>query len=156
MTYSILTIGYGNLPIQDFIQNLKRNKVQAVIDIRSYPYSRFQKMYNRKPIKAILEESGIGYKFMGGSLGGRPKSPELLTNEEPDYNKIRKTISYQQGLDYLEKALEFDCRIVLLCACGDYQKCHRYNLVGKDLERMGYEILHIQRNGSTTQDKRLF
>ncbi len=156
MTYSILTIGYGNLPIQDFIQNLQKNKVQAVIDIRSYPYSRFQKLYNRKPLEAILKENGIGYRFMGDCLGGRPKSPELLTNEEPDYNKIRKTISYLQGLDYLEKALEFDCRIVLLCACGDYQKCHRNNLVGKDLEKMGYTVEHIQRDGSIVVNNQLF
>ncbi len=47
-------------------------------------------------------------------------------------------------------------RIVLLCACYDFAKCHRYNLVGIDLEKKGYEVLHILKDGSVTQEKRLF
>ena len=156
MTYSILTIGIGNLPIQDFISNLQNNKAQAVIDIRSKPYSRYRPDFNQKRLEQHLLANKIGYKFLGKELGGIPSNPELLTNELPDYNKIRKTILYQQGLDYLEKGIEFNCRMVLLCACSDYTKCHRYNLVGKDLERKGYEVIHIQRDGSLTQDRRLF
>ena len=156
MTYSILTIGVGNQSIQNFISNLQKNNVQAVIDIRSKPYSRYRPDFNRKALEEYLLASKIGYKFQGDKLGGIPSNPELQTNDLPDYNKIRKTIIYQQGLDYLEKGIEFNCRMVLLCACSNYTKCHRYNLVGKDLERKGYEVIHIQRNGDLTQDRRLF
>jgi hypothetical protein len=93
---------------------------------------------------------------MGDSLGGIPKSPEFLTNGEVDNDKIRKSVNYQKGLNYIEKGLEFGCKMVLLCACSDYTKCHRYNLVGMDLERMGYEVIHILRDGSITQERRLF
>ncbi len=152
----IFTIGIGNQPIQDFIQNLKKYNIQAVIDIRSKPDSRYRPDYNRQTLQKHLLTNKIGYKFQGDKLGGIPSNPELYTNELPDYEKIRKTIPYQQGLDYLEKGLEFDCRMALLCACSDYTKCHRYNLVGKDLERKGYEVMHILKDGSKTQYRGLF
>lgn len=156
MTYSILTIGYGNLSIQEFIQNLKKNNIQAVIDIRSKPYSRYRPDFNHSKLQEHLLANNIGYRFLGEKLGGIPNNPELYTEDLPDYEKMRKTIAYQKGLDYLEKGLEFDCRMVLMCACGDYQKCHRYRLVGVDLEKRGFEVLHIMRDGSITQEKRLF
>ncbi len=152
----IFTIGIGNQPIQDFIQNLQNYNIQAVIDIRSKPYSRYRPDYNRPTLQKHLLANKIGYKFQGDKLGGIPSNPELYTNELPDYEKIRKTIHYQQGLDYLEKGLEFDCRMALLCACSDYTKCHRYNLVGWDLERLGYEVIHILKDGSKTQYRGLF
>lgn len=156
MTISILTIGYGNLDISQFISNLQRNNVQVVIDIRSKPYSRYRPDYNRNNLEQHLVANKIGYKFQGDKLGGLPSNPTLLTDNLPDYNKIRNTLPYQRGLDYLEKGLEFGCRMVLLCACSDYMKCHRHNLVGYDLERLGYEVAHILRDGSKVQDKRLF
>jgi len=139
----IYTIGIGNQPIDDFIHNLQKHNIQAVIDIRSKPYSRYRPNYNRQTLEKHLLANKIGYKFQGDTLGGIPSNPELYINDLPDYEKIRKTIPYQQGLDYLEKGLEFDCRMALLCACSDYAKCHRYNLVGRDLERLGYEVIHI-------------
>ena len=134
----IYTIGIGNQPIQVFIKNLKKYNIQAVIDIRSKPYSRYRPDYNRQALQNHLSANKIGYKFQGDKLGGIPNNPELLTNNLPDYEKIRKTILYQQGLGYLEKGLDFNCRMALWCACSDYTNCHRHNLVGLDLERLGY------------------
>ena len=156
MTYSILTIGYGNLSIQEFIHILIKNNIQAVIDIRTKPYSRYRPDFNHSKLQKHLLADNIGYRFLGEKLGGIPNNSELYTDDLPDYEKIRKTITYQQGLEYLEKGLEFDCRMVLMCACGDYQKCHRYRLVGMDLERKGFEVLHIMSDGSISQEKRLF
>lgn len=156
MTQSILTIGYANLSIQEFLETLKKNNVQAVIDTRSIPHSRYHVNYNRKRLVDYLKGYGIGYRFMGNYLGGLPKDENLKTNGTPDYNKIRKSLNYQKGLDFLEKGLEFNCRMVLLCACADYTKCHRYNLIGADLQRMGYNVMHIQKDGSVIDQKRLF
>ncbi len=156
MTISILTIGYANQSISEFIKNLQNNNVEAVIDIRSKPYSRYRPQYNRKSLEEHLLSNGIGYKFQGDKLGGLPSNPDLYTDDLPDYDKVRKTLPYQQGLNYLEKGLEFGCKMVLLCACSDYTKCHRHNLVGFDLERFGYEVMHILRDGSKTYQRRLF
>jgi uncharacterized protein (DUF488 family) len=156
MIYRILTIGCGNLSIQDFIKNLKKNEVQVVLDIRTTPFSRFRPHFNKERFKQSLQESGIGYQFMGKSLGGIPKSPEFLTDGEVDNNKIRKSINYQKGLNYIEKGLEFDCKMVLVCDCSEYKNCPRHNLLGIDLEKLGYEVIHILRDGSITQEKRLF
>lgn len=156
MITDIYTIGYGNQDIHTFIQNLQSHNIQAVIDIRSRPYSRYRPDFNQKKLKEHLMANGIGYMFQGDKLGGIPKDQELYSSGLPDYSKIRKTIPYQQGLDYLEKGLEFDCKMVLLCACSQYQKCHRYKLVSLDLEQLGYSVYHILKDGSKMQNKGLF
>jgi hypothetical protein len=65
MIYRILTTGCGNLSIQDFILNLKKNEVQLVLDIRTSPYSRFRPHFNKSRFKQSLQESGIGLSVYG-------------------------------------------------------------------------------------------
>lgn len=156
MIYRVLTIGYSNLEIDKLILNLKKHQINTLIDVRSKPFSRFRPDFRRNNLRKHLESQRIQYIFMGDKLGGIPKNLNLYTNGLPDHDKIRRTIDYQKGLDYLEKGLEFGCSMVLLCACSDYTKCHRHNLIGVDLERKGYEVLHILKDGSLTQDRRLF
>ncbi len=149
MTFSIYTIGYGNHSISNFIQILKEYQIQAVIDVRTTPFSRYRPAFNQKRLIEHLSEAGIGYKHKGTELGGLPKDPLLLTDGFPDYEKIRKTIPYQNGINYLECGIEIEFRIVIMCSCLDYRKCHRHNLIGLDLIRRGYDVIHISKDGKT-------
>ncbi len=156
MTFCIYTIGYGNRAISNFIQILKDNQIQVVIDVRSVPYSRYRPAYNTKSLEKHLTDVGIGYMFKGNQLGGMPKDSDLQTNDLPDYEKIRKTLSYQQGLSDLECGIEMGYRIAILCACLNHTDCHRNKLIGVDMARKGYEVYHISKNGDITQNERLF
>lgn len=156
MTFCIYTIGYGNRSISDFIQILKDNQIQVVVDVRSMPYSRFRTAFNSKALAQSLTDVGIDYMFKGKELGGRPKDSNLQTNNLPDYEKIRITEFYQQGLCDLECGIELGYRIVILCACLNHTDCHRNKLIGVDLALKGYEIRHINKNGVITQNERLF
>ena len=156
MTFCIYSIGYGNRSISDFIQILKDNQIQVLVDVRSMPYSRFRTVFNSKALAQSLTDVGIDYMFKGKELGGRPKNPNLQTNNLPDYEKIRNTEFYQQGISDLECGIELGYRIVILCACLDHTDCHRNKLIGVDLARKGYEVRHINKNGVITQNERLF
>lgn len=156
MTFCIYSIGYGNRSISDFIQILKDNQIQVVVDVRSMPYSRYRPAFNSKALAQNLTDVGIGYMFKGNELGGKPKDVALQSNDLPDYDKIRKTISYQQGLYYLECGIELGFRIAVLCACLDHTDCHRNKLIGVDMARKGYEVYHINKNGAISQNERLF
>ena len=61
MTFCIYTIGYGNRSISDFIQILKDNQIQVVVDVRSVPYSRYRPAFNSKALAKNLTDAGIGY-----------------------------------------------------------------------------------------------
>lgn len=151
----IFTIGYGNRQLYNFIRLLKENKVGAVIDIRSRPYSRFRPEFNKKSLSASLREAGVKYGFKGDELGGKPKNRLLYTDQRLDYSKVRKTLNYQQGLNYLEKGIELGFNLVILCSELDYLNCHRYSLVGEDLCKKGYEVIHIDKYGKLVKHKRL-
>ncbi|MFK7048479.1 hypothetical protein FLACOL_01577 [Flavobacterium columnare] len=147
MTFCIYTIGYGNRSISEFIQILKDNQIQVVVDVRSIPYSRYRPAFNSNALEKHLVDSGISYMFKGNELGGLPKDPNLQTDNLPDYEKIRKTLPYQQGLSDLECGIELGYRIALLCACLHHKDCHRNKLIGKDLAEKGITVLHINKAG---------
>lgn len=65
----IYTIGYGNRNLNTFINLLKEYEITYLIDVRSYPNSRFNANFNRSTISIILKNIGIKYLFMGDSLG---------------------------------------------------------------------------------------
>ena len=148
MTFCIYTIGCGNRSISEFIQYLKDNQIQVVVDVRSVPFSRYRPAFNNNQLEKHLADSGIGYMFKGNELGGLPKDPNLQTDDLSDYEKIRKTLHYQQGLSDLECGIELGYRIAILCACLHHKDCHRNKLIGMDLARRGINVYHINKVGT--------
>ncbi len=61
----LMTAGYNTdgevMPVGDYIANLKKNGVQAVLDVRSWPNSKKAPDYNRGKIQAALKAAGIQY-----------------------------------------------------------------------------------------------
>ena len=67
----ILTIGHSNHTTEFFLDLLSRNRVAALVDVRSSPYSRFNPQFNRETIASSLKSSNIEYVYLGDELGGR-------------------------------------------------------------------------------------
>ena len=68
----LYTIGHSNRKIEDFISILKKFDVKILIDIRTYPFSKYVPDYNKENISRSLTESGIEYLYKGDKLGGMP------------------------------------------------------------------------------------
>ena len=156
MQTKLYTIGYGNRKIEDFIMLLKKYEINLLVDIRSMPYSRFRPSFNKNVLEQYLVNENIDYRFLGKELGGIPENKDLYINDIPDYQKMRQTLNYQNGIRYLESGMEFNYKMAIMCAELDFRKCHRHNLVGVDLQKRGYEVLHIEKDGELYQDKGLF
>ena len=71
----IYTIGHSTHPIEHFISLLHGHGVDALADVRSVPYSRYNPQFNREALSETLKEQGIAYVFLGKELGGRSKDP---------------------------------------------------------------------------------
>jgi hypothetical protein len=107
MPAEILTIGHSVLPIERFIELLRDNGVDVLVDVRSTPYSRYNPQFtcacatgagNRESLAASLAAAGIEYAFAGDYLGGRPRDPTCYRNGElpgegADYLKL---VDYQE------------------------------------------------------------
>ncbi len=151
---TIHTIGHSNLDIQVFIDLLKESGIDRVVDIRSVPFSRFCPQFNKARIEAVLRENGIGYVHEGESLGGRVKDldcyvekklPEKKTDfaKSIDYEVLKTKPWFDAGIRRVMEAAR-ESAVALLCMEEDPAKCHRTILVGRRLQELGVELVHIR------------
>ena len=71
MTKTLYTIGYSGFLVEEFIDALKKNNINAVIDVRSSPYSQFFSDYNKEPLEKTLKKEGIFYRNYSKEFGAR-------------------------------------------------------------------------------------
>ena len=143
---TIYTIGHSNHAIEDFLVLLKRYKTNAVADVRSVPYSRWQPQFNREDLKKELKAHGIGYVFLGRELGARSNDPGCYEDGRVQYRLLAKTPLFRSGIERIRDGCNRR-RIVLMCAEKDPLDCHRTILVARELERAGILVTHILANG---------
>jgi uncharacterized protein (DUF488 family) len=143
---AIYTIGHSLHDASTFLAYLKANAVDAVVDVRSSPYSRRAPQFSRSEMKRWLAEANIRYYFSGRELGGRPDDPALYEGNRASYIKMRETDTFVSGLGKLIRAAEY-LRIALVCAEADPITCHRFLLVGRALHERGLDVLHLLSNG---------
>ena len=154
----VFTIGHSNTPVETLFERLRQHNIKIVVDVRSKPFSRYNPHFNRPEIKEALEKAGFHYVWMGDVLGGVPDGPGFRTDGKVDYDKIRASSKYQEGLDELLRGLEVNAQVgtaTLMCSEADPTKCHRRRLVGADLIKRGVELSHVLKDGSV-EDRRRF
>lgn len=143
----ILTAGYGNRTLEEFISLLRGWRVEYLIDIRSSPYSRFKPEFNQDPFRIQLRQAGIRYVYMGDSLGGRPEDSAVYVDGKVDYGAVEELQSYQAGIERVRTASSKGLRILLMCSEGKPEMCHRSKLIGRTLVKLGVPVTHIDENG---------
>lgn len=143
----LYSIGHGNKPIEEFIDELNQFDIKFLIDIRSIPYSKYYPWFNAEELKrTITETNTIKYGYMGDSIGGLPPKECLCyTNGKVDYGKLAKMDFFKQGLVRLVNANRKGLRTCIMCSESDPSQCHRTKLIGVELKKMGIELQHIYR-----------
>jgi uncharacterized protein (DUF488 family) len=147
---TIYTIGHSNLPIERLIELLREHQIEILVDVRSYPYSAHNPQFNQEALQRSVENVGVGYRFAGHSLGGKPADPELRSVEGiPDYDRIAATAPYREGIGDLI-ALASVGRVAVMCSEADPATCHREKLIARTLREQDVEVLHIYSDGSVS------
>src|SRR3569833_1826675 len=100
--YTIYTIGHGNRKIDDFIYLLKKYEIELLVDVRTYPYSRFHTQFRQAVLDSSLDAADINYLFLGEELGGRPKDPALHINGRVNYTAVKQTPLFRSGIEQVE------------------------------------------------------
>lgn len=143
----VFTIGHSNHQPRDLIGMIRAAGGGLIVDVRSSPYSRYMSQFNREAFAHSLEEAGLGYSYLGDSLGGRPATVGTMTNGVVDYEKVATTPVFSSGIEALE-GLMTTATPVLLCAEGEPLECHRCLLVGRHLHEKGLVVAHIRKDGA--------
>ena len=150
----IHTIGYGSRSIEQFIEVLQQHKIAYLIDVRSTPYSRYKPEFSKEALAAELQRHQIRYVFMGDTLGGHPDDETCYDEKgQVDYEKVKDTESYRNGLERLQIAFAQQQCVALMCSEGKPEECHRSKLVGASLTARDISVIHIDENDEQqTQD----
>jgi uncharacterized protein (DUF488 family) len=142
----IHTVGHSNHRIERFLELLRGAGITLVADVRSLPASRRFPQFNRSALTAALAEAGIGYLWLGDTLGGRPPQAAAAM-ARPDYEQMAAQPQFARALLQLLD-LRNEQRPALMCAEREPLDCHRVVLVGRHLARQGAELRHILADGN--------
>jgi len=131
----IWTVGHSNRSIEQFVALLEEHKIEALVDVRSFPTSKIEH-FKREEMERWLPESGIRYVWLGKELGGYRRG---------GYEAHMKTDLFREGV---EKLLEVarKRRVCIMCMEKNPKYCHRRFLTAY-LERKGVKVTHILEKG---------
>ena len=145
---TVYTVGHSTHRIEKFLDLLTKNRITAIADVRSSPFSRHNPQFNKEALSAELKKHGIAYVFVGKELGARSDDPSCYEGGKVRYARLAKTALFKLGIDrVLSGAQKY--RVALMCAENEPLDCHRTLLVSRALEQRGATILHILPDGST-------
>lgn len=148
MEEDIFTVGHSTHSIEAFLGLLNLHGISAICDVRSSPYSRFNPQFNREALSKSLRDHGINYAFLGKELGARSNDPSCYSDGRVQYSALARTELFRNGIERVRLGLERGFKLALMCAEKDPLDCHRTVLVARNLEREGFNIIHILRDGS--------
>jgi uncharacterized protein (DUF488 family) len=131
--FTVFTIGYATIPVDEFISILQKYEITYLIDIRSVPFSRFYPQYNYKTLANKLAEVNIKYENLKNEFGARQENDEWFTDGYLDYEKFAKSQQFQQGVKHTLDLANNGEIVCLMCAEKDPTMCHRAILCGKEL-----------------------
>lgn len=145
MSYSTLyTSGYEGLDLEVFINQLKANNIQYLIDIREKPISR-KKGFSKTKLEEMLFSKNIRYLHYRDL--GSPSDLRKKVRNDGDlfyfFEQYSKHLSSQQHL--LKKVFEITQSAIccLLCFEKDHEKCHR-KIVAKEIELMSPNEMQLK------------
>jgi uncharacterized protein (DUF488 family) len=150
---AVWTVGHSNHDLDVFVDLVLGERIEFLLDVRSYPYSRFAPQFNRERLNEAIREQDVRYAFVGEALGGRPGRYEHFdVHGHALYGPMAAEPAFQAAIDRILRGAS-DHRLALMCSCGQPRDCHRRLLVGKVLCERGAELRHILPNGVVESER---
>ena len=143
---TIWTIGHSTRPIDEFLDLLGEYRIEAIVDVRSFPGSRKYPQYGKEALALTLAEHAIGYHWLA-ALGGRrralPDSPNIAWRNASfrGYADYMGSPEFAQGLIQLLE-LASEVRTAIMCAEAVWWRCHR-SMIADALRVRGIKVMHI-------------
>lgn len=139
----LFTIGYEQAKPAAVLGELKRAKIDLVVDTRAVAASR-RPGFSKRQLAASLEEVGIGYLHLQ-KLGTPAEGRQAARAGDHDrlwrvYDKHIKTVEAQDTLGELLTLIKSGRRIALLCYCRDPKACHRSRIVANVKKRARVKV----------------
>ncbi|MDV4151935.1 DUF488 domain-containing protein [Clostridium sp. AL.422] len=140
----IYTIGHSNYTMEKLIQMLRYYNINTVVDIRGTPYSKYNVQFDKERIKYTLNKAGFIYIYMAKEFAANREN-KISYNKEgySDFEKVVQEEDFLNGIERLKNGCNKGYKIALLGAMQDPIRCHRSILVGRALNKAGFNVMHI-------------
>ena len=103
---TIYTLGHSRHSFDDFAALAKRHGVETIVDVRGQPWSRFNPQFNRETFQSALEDAGLGYRWEGERLSGRPVDRRFYKPDgKVDWPALRQWPALGAGLNDIRALL---------------------------------------------------
>jgi len=135
MKKKVYTLGTGLRSLEDFIEIINSYNIDAIIDVRSYPSSKFE-YFKKINLEPLLKKEMLEYHYLGKELGGFRKE---------GYDHYITTKEFEEGIKLLEGIASTKVSVII-CAERFPWKCHR-KYIAQALQKKGWIIEHILDKG---------
>ncbi|MEM3577729.1 MAG: DUF488 domain-containing protein [Candidatus Bathyarchaeia archaeon] len=135
MELAVWTIGHSNRSINVFLELLKDQGIQVLVDVRRFPTSKVEH-FKRENMDKWLAENGIEYVWLGRELGGYRRG---------GYETYMRTKLFKEGISRLLE-IASQKKTCIMCMEPNPKYCHR-RFISAHLERKGVKVFHIISKG---------
>lgn len=140
---NITTIGYEGKTIDEFLNELIKNKIDILIDVRRNPYS-LKFGFKKNLLKNYLEKLEIEYIHMPEL--GIPSKDRKNLRDSADYQNLfemyKKNIENKHDILFKIKDISETKKISLMCFEKDVRLCHR-GILADQLRQYGSEVVNL-------------
>jgi uncharacterized protein (DUF488 family) len=144
----VFTIGYEGRSLENFLNDLRMQGVDLLVDVREAPISR-KPGFSKSAIADALQNAGIEYRHIRAL--GCPKPIRDAYKQDGDW--ARYTRAFMKHLDEQQAAAANLAEVceqqatALLCYEADFTRCHRTYVARAVAGTTGATILHITDTG---------
>lgn len=153
---TIYTIGHSTHSLEVFTSMLQKHGITCLVDVRSVAASAYNPQYNQEVLSAHLKGHGILYLHFADEFGARHADAALLNSQgKVDFEKVRNSWAFNNGVERLWKGIHKGHRIVLMCSESNPMDCHRFSMVSCALVADGLQVMHILKDSSLMTNEAL-
>jgi uncharacterized protein (DUF488 family) len=152
----IHTVGHSTHTIDYFLELLQSQNITCLVDVRSVAASTYNPQFNKAPLTNYLKRNGVLYLHFSEEFGARHSDPDLLDKEgKVDFEKVRNSDNFKNGVDRLWKGIKKGHNISLMCSEAEPFDCHRFSMISVALANDGFEVKHIMKDKSLKSNLQL-
>lgn len=156
MAPRFFSIGHSNRTIEEFTGMLAAAAVELLVDVRSFPMSRSNPIFNIDRLPDELAPAGIGYRHLR-ALGGRRSRQagvDATVNAMWRVQSFHNYADYALGAEFAAAFAELvelgrERRLAIMCSEAVWWRCHRRIIVDY-LLASGHAVHHLMGPGQTT------
>ena len=143
---TLYTLGHSNHDGAAFLDLLRQQGVDVLVDVRAVPYSKRHPQFRKRALEAVCRAAGVDYRWRGEALGGIRRDGACRT-----FAEAAGRPGFAEALGELV-GLAHDRTPALMCAEKEPMACHRTALVCRHLaarpDARDLAIRHIRADGS--------